>query len=314
MTNLTSKFLIAAMVVASPALWGQATEASIKQQIRFLGVVPGGPGPGGMMGGPPPAAAPGAPKMGLVPEDKRPAAIVQVAKDIDALPAGASKVELADSLVHAATQGEVGRDALLASANALAKALSETPQQPGPDGLPAKPYMDVAKLARYGGVMTSLKDPQVAKAEDILVANDADVGKLDFTLKDANGKKVVFSSLKGKIVLINFWSAPCMACRKEMQDLDLIQTHFDSQGLVILSIISPTPDDIMNLNHFLLQGAGYHPRVLLDDKGKVAAMFHVDSQPKTFVFDRDGKLVGESINYCTQRQFFAMLGKGGLHP
>ena len=311
MTNLTSKFLIAVMVVASPALWGQATEASIKQQIQFLGVVPSGPGPGAMMGGPPPA---GAPKMGLVPEEKRPAAIIQVATDIGTLPAGASKVQLADSLIHAATQGEVGRDALQASADALAKALSETPQQPGQDGLPAKPYMDLAKLARYGGLTTSLKDPQVAKAEDILVANDADVAKLDFTLKDVNGKKVVFSSLKGKIVLVSFWSAPCMACRKEMTDLDLIFTHFESQGLVVLSIISPTPEDIMSLNNFLLRGAGYHPRVLLDDKGKVAAMFHADSQPKTFVFDRDGKLVGESINYCTQRQFFAMLAKGGLHP
>jgi peroxiredoxin len=305
MTNFTSKFLIAAIMLASPALWGQATESSIKQQISLLGVVLSGPAGG--------RGDPKAPKPVLVPEDKRPAGIIKVASDIGTLPAGASKVQLADLLVHAATQGEVGRDALQASADALAKALSETPEEPGKDGLPAKPYMDVAKLARYGGVMTSLKDPQVAKAEEILVANDADVAKVDFTLKDANGKKVVFSSLKGKIVLVNFWSGPCMACRKEMQDLDLIYTHFESQGLVVLSIISPTPDDLLDLNHFLVSSS-YHPRVLLDDKGKVAAMFHVDSQPKTFVFDRDGKLVGESINYCTQRQFFAMLAKGGLHP
>jgi peroxiredoxin len=312
MTNLSSKFLIAVVVLASPALWGQATESSIKQQIQTLGVVPMGPGPGGMPGGSA-YGDPNAPKPVVLSDDKRPAAIIKVAADIGSLPAGVARVQLADLLVHAATQGEVGREAIQASADTLAKALSDTPQQPGKDDLPAMPYMDLARLARYAGVMTPLKDPQLTKADEILVANDADVAKLDFTLKDVNGKKVVFSSLKGKIVLVNFWSGPCMACRKEMTDLDLIYTHFESRGLVVLSIISPTPDDLLDLNHFLLRGP-YHPRVLLDDKGKVAAMFHVDSQPKTFVFDRDGKLVAESINYCTQRQFFEMLAKGGLHP
>jgi peroxiredoxin len=306
MTNLTSKFLIALAVLASPVLWGQATESSITKQLQNLGAIPG---PRPDMG-----ASPSKPT--VIPDAQRPAMILQLAKDIGALPAGNSKVKLADGLDHAAVQGESGKEALQAAADTLAQALSETAQQPGKDGLPAKPYMDLAKLARYAGIMTSLKDPQVAKADEVLVANDADVAKADFTLKDVNGKKVTFSSLKGKIVLVDFWSGPlvCGACAKEMTDLDLIQVHYGGQGLVILSILSPTPDDVFSLNRFLMMGAGYHPRVLLDDGGKVAKMFHVDSQPRSFVFDRDGKLVAESIDMCTQRQFFAMLAAGGLHP
>jgi hypothetical protein len=41
---------------------------------------------------------------------------------------------------------------------------------------------------------------------------------------------------------------------------------------------------------------------------------HPEGLPRTFVFDREGKLVGESIDMCTQRQFFLMLGKAGLQP
>jgi len=298
---------IALLILASPALRGQATVASITTQLRSLGVAQGPPAPGDM---------PGAPKAPPLPDAQRPAVILQVAKDIGSLPAGASKVKLADSLVHAASQGEVGRDALLASADTLAKSLSETPQQPGKDGLPPMPYMDLAKLALFAGITTDFNDPMLARAADILAADDADIAKVDFTLKDVNGKKVTFSSLKGKIVLVDFWSGPtiCPACAKEMTDLDLIYVHYESQGLVILSILSPTPSDLFDLNHFLLRGTGYHPRVLLDDGGKVAKAFHVDSEPRTFVFDRDGKLVAESIDMCTQRQFFAMLAKGGLHP
>lgn len=307
MTNLTSKFLIAVVVLASPAVWGQATESSITKQLQNLGAMPASSMDMG---------APSAPKPVVIPDAQRPAMILQLAKDIGSLPAGNSKVKLADALDHAAVQGESGKEALQAAADTLAQALSETPQQPGKDGLPAKPYMDLARLARYAGIMTSLKDPQVAKADEVLVANDADVAKADFTLKDVNGKKVTFSSLKGKIVLVDFWSGPlvCKACAKEMTDLDLIQVHYGEQGLVILSILSPTPDDVFSLNRFLMMGTGYHPRVLLDDGGKVGKMFHVDSQPRSFVFDRDGKLVAESIDMCTQRQFFAMLAAGGLHP
>jgi hypothetical protein len=98
-----------------------------------------------------------------------------------------------------------------------------------------------------------------------------------------------------------------------MQDLDLIYTHFQSQGLMILSVLSPTPENLFDVNHYLVSRS-FHPPVLLDDNGKVGKQFHIDGVPRTFVFDRDGKLVGVSIGLCTQRQFFAMLAKGGLHP
>jgi hypothetical protein len=61
-------------------------------------------------------------------------------------------------------------------------------------------------------------------------------------------------------------------------------------------------------------GAGYHPPVLLDTGGKVSKEFHVDGLPKTFVFDREGKLVAQSIDMRTQHQFLIMLAKAGLHP
>ena len=200
-----------------------------------------------------------------------------------------------------------------AAADTLAQALTETPQKPGKDGLPPQPYMDLAKMARYAQIMTTLKDPQVVKADEVLVANQADVAKADFTLKDANGKKVTLSALKGKIVLVNFWSADCMPCRTEMTDLDLIYTHYQSQGLVILSVVSPTPESVFDMNRYLV-GRNYHPPVLLDDRGKVGAMFHIDGTPRTFVFDRDGKLVAESMSMSTQRQLFGMLATAGLHP
>jgi hypothetical protein len=54
--------------------------------------------------------------------------------------------------------------------------------------------------------------------------------------------------------------------------------------------------------------------VLLDDGGKVAKQFHVDGIPRTFVFDREGKLAAQATDMRTQQQFLRMLAAAGLKP
>jgi peroxiredoxin len=261
---------------------GQGTEASIGKQI------------GGLRD---------------VPDAQRPAATTQIAMDIRTLPAGLPKLKLADSLTHLVTEGDPGRETLQAVADTLAQALTENPV-PQTGDRPPVPYMDLAKLVRYEGISSIMKDPLLDAADRILVADDADVEKADFTLKDLKGKPVTLSQLRGKIVLVNFWATWCPPCRKEMVDLDLIYTHYQKQGLVILSLTSEKKSTVKDF----LASKDYHPPVLLDDGGQVAKAFHVDGLPRNFVFDRDGKLVAEAIDMRTQRQFFHMLAKAGLQP
>ena len=285
MKNSVCALAMGALLLSAATMQGQATEASINKEIQ------------GLRG---------------VPDPQRPAATTKIAEEIRTLPAGQSTVKLGDALMHLSTEGDPGQPTLQAVADTLAQAVKETPQPVDKDGKPAMSYMDLAKLARYEGILTEFKDPMIYKAAQILVANDADVEKADFTLKDLNGKKWTLSQLRGKIVMVNFWATWCPPCRKEMPNLDLIYTHFESQGLVILSITDENP---FKVNSFLSAGGStYHPPVLIDDGGKVAKAFHVDGLPRTFVFDRTGKVVAESIDMRTQRQFLMMLSEAGLHP
>jgi thiol-disulfide isomerase/thioredoxin len=244
-----------------------------------------------------------------LPDQQRPKATIDVAKEIDALPPGKDKVGFADHAAQIVTQGDQGHDALQTVADTLSKALKETPV-PAKGDQPPMPYMDLARLARYEGVTVSLDDPLYRKANDVLAANEADIAKADFTLKDLNHQTWTLFQLRGKIVLVNFWTTSCIPCHSEMSVLDAIYTHYQNEGLVVLSITDESPLIVVPF----LQGHDYHPPVLTDTDEAVHKQFHITGIPESFVFDRDGKLVGIAIDQSTEKQFFALLGHAGLKP
>lgn len=248
-------------------------------------------------------------KLRSLPDQQRPGATIKAAQEIASLPASMGKVELADQASQRVTEGDQGHNALQAVADVLSKALAETPLRTR-DSMPPQPYFDLAQLARYEGVTVTLDDPLYKRANEILAADEAAVAKADFTLADLNHQTWTLSQLRGKIVLVNFWATWCPPCRAEMPVLDELYTQYQNQGLVVLSITDENPKKVEDF----LSGKDYHPPVLTDDEDQVHNLFHVVGIPKTFVFDRDGKLAGIAIDQSTQKQFLALLGKAGLQP
>ena len=141
-----------------------------------------------------------------------------------------------------------------------------------------------------------------------LEADDLRRQHLDFTLTDLTGKTWKFSDLRGKDVLVNFWATWCPPCRKEMPDLDALYQRFSAKGFVVLGI---SDEERQKVEPFIRERKVSFP-VLLDPGRKVNEMFVVEGIPKSFVYDREGKLVSQSIDMRTQKQFLEMLGKAGL--
>jgi len=230
-----------------------------------------------------------------------------IAMEIRALPPSQRKFQLADGLAHLSTEGDPGRENLQAVTTTLAQALTETPQ-PAVKGKPAEGYVELASLVRYEDMAADIADPQFKRAAEALAAEDAEVAKADFTLYDIHNKKQTLSKLRGKIVVVNFWATWCPPCRKELPDLDAIEAHYASQGLEVLAI---TDEELIKVNA-MLGNAKPAFNILFDPNRKIANQFHVEGIPRTFIFDRDGKLVAESMDMRTQKQFLLMLQKAGL--
>jgi peroxiredoxin len=247
-----------------------------------------------------------------LPDDVRAATTKDLALKIQKLPVVPNKLLLANGLANLSTEGDFGQDTLQQVTTTLAKAVQEQPVPAAKNGDPAEPYVELAELARYEHMQTAplsaADTPQLAVALAKLEAVDQQRQRADFTLTDLQGKSWAFKDLRGKVVLVNFWATWCPPCRKEMPDLDTLYMRFKDQGLVILAI---SDEDAGKVTPFIAERKISYP-ILLDPGHEVNALFAVRGIPKSFVYDRDGKLVAQSIDMRTQKQFLEMLEQAGL--
>jgi peroxiredoxin len=243
-----------------------------------------------------------------VPDDARGGVTRKLALDIRRLPMTPGKLHLAHDLANLSTEGDFGRQTLQEVATTLAEALREQPL-PNVKGQPADPYISLALLVRYEQVNVSLDAPQLAQALAKLDAEEQRRASADLTLPDLNGKEWNLRSLRGKVVLVNFWATWCPPCRKEIPDLEILYSQFQELGFVVLGI---SDEEAGKVAPFVEEQNIKYP-ILLDKGRQVNELFGVEGIPKSFVYDRDGKLVATAIDMRTRQQFLTMLAEAGLH-
>ena len=115
-------------------------------------------------------------------------------------------------------------------------------------------------------------------------------------------------SLRGKVVVVNFWATWCPPCRKEIPGLKALYKRFKSQGLVVLGISDEPAARVRRFSG----GLNITYPILLDPGRKVSNLYSAESIPMTFVYNRSGKLVAEAMDMRTRQQFLAMLADAGL--
>jgi peroxiredoxin len=257
-----------------------------------------------------------------LPDDVRAQTTKDLALKIRQLPVTENKLRLAFGLANLSTEGDFGHATLQEVATTLAQTLKERPlpwlahENPGTGAAtsssqrqPTPEYVELASLVRYEHVEALLDDEQYRAAMSRLEADDRKREHAEFSLKDLSGKTWTFSALRGKVVLVNFWATWCPPCRKEMPDLEALYQQLAPRGLVILGI---SDEEASKVQPFISERKITFP-VLLDPGRKVNDAFIVEGIPKSFVYDRDGNLVAQSIDMRTRKQFLEMLSIAGLH-
>jgi peroxiredoxin len=231
-----------------------------------------------------------------------------LALQVRKLPAGPHKLAIASGLASLSTEGDFGRDTLQEVTTTLEAALREHPPAPSKDGGPNHTFMELASLVRYEHMKAESDNPQFTQAMAQLEKADAARQNADFTLTDLEGESWHMQELRGKVLLVNFWATWCPPCRKEMPDLQALFEKYKNKGLIIFSI---SDEEEKKVRPFIQAQNITYP-VMLDPGGKVHELFQVEGIPKSFVYDREGNLVAQSIDMRTRSQFEGMLAAAGL--
>ena len=133
-----------------------------------------------------------------------------------------------------------------------------------------------------------------------MMAQELKVGDMapDIELEGLSGKKVSLSSLKGKVVLIDFWASWCRPCRKENPMIEKTYQRYKEEefkngsGFTVFSVSLDTKNlawekaikaDGITWEHHAIEKTGW--------KSDVAQTYQVSSIPKSFLIDGDGRII-----------------------
>ncbi len=114
----------------------------------------------------------------------------------------------------------------------------------------------------------------------------------EFTAKTLDGETFTNDSLKGKVVLIEFWTTWCPVCTSEEAGLDSIMRDFSGEGLVVLAV--DKGEDGQTVKEYLTGHPRSCPIVLTEDTNLVAA-FPPKGNPQYVLIDRDGTIAQNQV-------------------
>jgi cytochrome c biogenesis protein CcmG/thiol:disulfide interchange protein DsbE len=112
---------------------------------------------------------------------------------------------------------------------------------------------------------------------------------------DASGS-LPLSSLRGRVVVLNFWASWCGPCRLEHPDLEAAWQRYREHGVVIIGV--GYQDRQADALDFRRELGGDWP--LVDDPGsRIALAYGVTGVPETFFIGPDGRITGKSYGPVT---------------
>ena len=104
---------------------------------------------------------------------------------------------------------------------------------------------------------------------------------------------VSLNDLKGKYVLLDFWSVFCGPCIHEIPNMKGLYEKIDKTRFEIVGIVGDSPPDV--LEKIINEKAITWPQILSDDTNKIKEKYGISMYPTNFLLDTEGTIIAKNI-------------------
>jgi peroxiredoxin len=150
----------------------------------------------------------------------------------------------------------------------------------------------------------SLLSPEISNSEYVIKLKEMSQERkrtaigaeaADITMNSPDDKPVQLSSLRGKVVLIDFWASWCAPCREENPNVVKLYQQYHDKGFEIFGVsldkkkedwVKAIKDDKLNW---------IHVSDLQFWQSTAAKLYNVKAIPQSFLLDRDGKIIAKGL-------------------
>lgn len=130
-----------------------------------------------------------------------------------------------------------------------------------------------------------------------------------FSARTMDGERITSDSVKGKVLLLDFWATWCPPCKSDEPAVESIVKEFAPKGLMVVSVNMGEPRK--RVKKYLESSPRSSKQVLAEDT-TLAAICDAHSYPLYVLTDREGVISGIQKGAAGEGALRRLLAKAGL--
>jgi thiol-disulfide isomerase/thioredoxin len=124
-----------------------------------------------------------------------------------------------------------------------------------------------------------------------------------------SGEEFTSESLRGSVVLVQFWTTWCPYCRQDQPAVDAIERQYSGRGLMILAVNAGEPREKVTE---YLRRSPRHCRVVASEDTDLEEVLGAQGFPTYVLIGRDGRIVDRQHGAGGEQSLRQLLAEAGL--